>query len=71
MTDEEMNRIWCEWKRMHFRSKTLLAQLETIDEWSALGGTIMRELDELNTQMAQLEDNNEDWLTEMVINEFT
>ena len=67
--DSENKKIWFEWRRMHFRGKTLLARLDVIDEWSAEGGAISRELDELNAQMADLEDDNSGWLPELIQNE--
>ena len=67
--NDENKKIWLEWRRMHFHGKTLLARLDVIDEWSAEGGAISRELDEINAQLADMEDDNSGWLPELIQNE--
>jgi hypothetical protein len=58
---------------MHFRGATLIAQLEVEEDnhyGSLLSARISAELEELDTQMANLEDDNEEWLPERIAEEF-
>jgi len=69
MTTEE-KRIWYEWRRMHFRIETLKANYEGLAYHSPEAYAIEQELNELNAQMADLEDTNEPWLPELIASEF-
>jgi hypothetical protein len=66
----EQKRIWYDWRRMHFRVATLIENLENAEYHSHTSVAIQRELDELNRQMAELEDENDPWLAELITNEF-
>jgi len=69
LTDEQ-KRIWFEWRRMHFHVQTLATSLDNMDTYSEKWTATTRELDELNAQMADLEDVYDPWLTELITNEF-
>jgi hypothetical protein len=55
---------------MHFHIQTLISSLETMDTYSEKWTAATKELDELNRQMAELEDENDPWLAEFIANEF-
>jgi hypothetical protein len=69
MTNEE-KRIWYEWRRMHFRIETLKVNHDELAYHSPGAYAIEQELNELNAQMADLEDANEPWLPELIASEF-
>ena len=66
----EQKRIWYNWRWMHFHTQTLVSSLETMDTYSEKWTSATQELDELNRQMAELEDENEPWLQELITSEF-
>lgn len=66
----EQKRIWYNWRLMHFRCATLVENLDRAEYHSQTSIAIQRELDELNSQMAELEDDNDPWLAELIANEF-
>jgi hypothetical protein len=67
----EQKRIWYEWRKMHFHIQTLNITIEGQDPYTSAGWVEMNnECDELNTQMAELEDENIQWLPAMIANEF-
>lgn len=71
MTNEQ-SAIWREWRRMHYRGRTLIAQLEEEEDrhyGSLLCARLSSELDELNRQMSDIEDENE-WLPPLINEEF-
>jgi hypothetical protein len=67
--EPENKKIWNAWKLMHYHSVTLMSQLESLSYHSPLSFSIQNELNELNRQMAEMEDANE-WLPKEIANEF-
>ena len=68
--DAAKKSIWYEWRRMYYRSRTLMVTLDGMDTYERGYVVISNELDELNSQMAELEDDNDPWLAELISDEF-
>lgn len=68
--DATKKSIWYEWRRMYYRSRTLMVTLDGMDTYEPGYVVISNELDELNSQMAELEDDNDPWLAELISDEF-